>query len=160
MSVAERWGLPAAFEPARFPIPDGVKDVLRDLLTANEPVLVSIANEGDTIIVVATTQRFFSVRAGTVGGAGVTGFNVREYPWEGVTNLTLQQPALNCAIVVHFKSNDGKTVETGRRAKLAKDATEKLMPFELNAGTQAFNAAYQLWQAYLHAPKAEVEETF
>ena len=43
------WGLPPGFEPVRQPIPDAAKQVLLPMLSADEPVLVMIANEGDSI---------------------------------------------------------------------------------------------------------------
>lgn len=142
---ATRWGLPPDFQPVRYPIADDVKGILRDLLRPNEPVVVTLANEGDTILLVATPQRLFSVRYGGVT-AGVTGCTVREFPWEGITNIVLQQAAINVKIVIHFKSSDGRTVAVGQRARLAKAATDNLMPFESAAGMEAFQAIYSIWQ--------------
>lgn len=142
---ASRWGLPPEFVPVRFPVPDDVKDVMRSVLLPNEPVVVSLSNESNTISVVATPQRLFSIKSGGVV-AGVTGAHVKEFPWEGVTNLRLQQVSLNVKFAVHFKSsNGGRTCEVGQRARLAQDATENLMPFETNAGNQVFGALWQIW---------------
>jgi hypothetical protein len=76
--AAVRWGLPPGFMPARFPIADDVKDLIRDMLEQGEPVIVTLANEGNSISLVATSQRVFSIRSGLV--AGVTGYTVREFP--------------------------------------------------------------------------------
>lgn len=141
--AAARWGLPPGFGPVRYPIADDVKEVVRDLLGPDEPVVVSIANEGDSIAIIATPRRLFSVRTGAM--AGVTGFNVREFPWDGITNMVLQQAALNVKIVISFRTSDGRTVEVGRRAALGKPAADNLMPFESAAGTQAFEAIRAIW---------------
>src|SRR4028119_1290101 len=112
--AAVRLGLPPGLMPARFPIADDVKDLIRDMLSPGEPVIVTLSNEGNSISLVATSQRVFSIRSGLV--AGVTGFTVREFPWEGISDLRLQAAALNVKISIHFKSTDGRTVEVGRRA--------------------------------------------
>jgi hypothetical protein len=54
------------FAPARFPIADDVKDLIRDMLEAGEPVIVTLTNEGNSISLVATSQRVFSIRSGLV----------------------------------------------------------------------------------------------
>jgi len=146
MDVAERWGLPAGFKPVRYPITEEVKGVLRDLLGPNEPVIVTLSNEGNTITLIATPQRLFTVRSGTVGGSGITGANVREFPWEGITKLILQPAALNVKIAIHFRSKDGRTVEVGRRAAMANDAVDNVMPFESAPGSEAFEAIYNIWE--------------
>ena len=145
MDAAQRWGLPPDFQPARYPVPDEVKEVVRGVLHANEPVIISITNEGDNISVIATPERLLAVRAGGAG-AGVTGFSVKEYPWAGITNLVLQQMALNAKFAIHYRTSDGRTVEVGRRAAMGKAAVDNLMPFELNAGGQAFEALHSIWQ--------------
>ncbi|MBV9468374.1 MAG: hypothetical protein JO316_02225 [Abitibacteriaceae bacterium] len=142
---AVQWGLPPGFQPVRYAVSDEVKEVVRSLLQPNEPVIVSIANEGNTISLVATPYRLFSIRSGGIV-AGVTGANVREFPWAGITNMVLQQAALNVKIVLHFKSSNGRDVEVGQRARLAKAATDNLMPFESAAGAEAFQAIYNVWQ--------------
>jgi len=142
-NAAVRWGLPPGFAPARYAISDGVKEVVRDLLGADEPVVVTLANEGDSISLVATPKRLFSIRSGM--GAGVTGFNVREFPWDGIADLRLQASSLNVKIAIHFKTVDGRIVEVGRRAALGKPAVDNLTPFEPSAGTQAFEAIHAIW---------------
>lgn len=141
--TAAQWGLPPGFQPVRHAIGDDVKSLIRDLLRPNEPVIVSIANEGNTISLIATPQRVFSVRTGAT--AGVTGFNVREFPWEGIADLRLQAMPLNVKIAVHFRTSDGRTVEVGRRAAMGKPAVDNLMPFETAAGTAAFEAIHGIW---------------
>src|SRR5690606_2033546 len=119
--IATRWGLPAGFQPVRYPIEDDVKEVMRDVLRPDEPVVVTLANENNNITVIATPQRLFVVRSG-VAGAGVTGYNVKEYPWEGIVNMVMQQVSLNVKYVISYKTSDGRTVEVGRRARLGQDA--------------------------------------
>jgi hypothetical protein len=142
--IAAQWGLPPGFQPVRYPVPDDVKSLIRDLLNANEPVIVSITNEDATISLIGTPQRLFSVRTGAT--AGVTGFNVREFPWEGITNLVLQSGSLNVKIAMHYRTTgDGRTVEVGRRAAMGRPAVDNLMPFETAAGTAVFQAIHSIW---------------
>ena len=142
--IAAQWGLPLGFQPVRYPVSDDVKLLIRDLLNANEPVIVSISNEDDTISLIGTPQRLFSVRTGAT--AGVTGFNVREFPWEGITSLVLQSGSLNVKIVVSYRTTgDGRTVEVGRRAAMGRPAVDNLMPFETTAGTAVFEAIHSIW---------------
>ena len=144
VDAVARWGLPPGFAPVRFPVSDDVKSIVRDLLSAGEPVVVSLANEGDSISIIATPHRFFSIRTGQT--AGVTGCTVREYAWPAITNMTLQQAALNVKIGINFRSTDGgRTAEVGRRAAFGKPATDNLMPFEPAAGAQAFEAIQSIW---------------
>lgn len=139
------WGLPPGFEPLRQPIPDAAKQVLLPMLSADEPVLVTIANEGDSITLVATPLRVLSVKTGGAQ-AGATGASVKEYPYEGITDMKIQSAAINVKIALHFKTtNNGRTVETGHRAKLAKDHVDNLMPFESTSGAEAFKAIYDIW---------------
>lgn len=145
MDAAQRWGLPPGFTPVRYAVSDPVKEIVRSQLGSDEPVVVSLANEGDTISFVATPQRLLTVRSGGVT-AGVTGFDVRSFPWEGINKLILQQAALNVKIAVHYKTCDGRTVEVGRRAALGRPAIDNLMPFETVAGKEAFEAIYQIWE--------------
>ncbi len=151
--AAVRWGLPPGFIPARFPIADDVKELIRDMLQAGEPVIVTLTNEGNSISLVATPQRVFSIRSGM--GAGVTGYTVREFPWEGITDLRLQASALNVKISIHFKSSDGRTVAVGRRAAFGKPAVDNLTPFETNAGTQVFEAIHSVWHYKKNIPQAD-----
>ena len=155
MDAATQWGLPPGFQPARYSVPDDVKEVVRGVLHANEPVIVSITNEGDNISIIATPERLLAVRAGGAG-AGVTGYNVKEFPWEGITNLVLQQMALNAKFAIDYKTSDGRTVEVGRRAAMGKAAVDNLMPFEVTAGSEVFEALHAVWQ-YKKAMAAAVE---
>jgi hypothetical protein len=93
--------------------------------------------------VIATPQRLIVVKSGAAG-AGVTGFNTKEYPWEGITNLVFQPVSINCKYSICYKSSGGK-VATGTRAKLGKDAKDDVMPFETVAGEEAFQAIYAIW---------------
>ena len=143
--AALRWGLPPGFRPLCFPVATEVKELMRTLLNADEPVIATLANEGDSISVVATPHRVFSIRSGMT--AGVTGFTVREFPWEGISDLRLQSMPMNIKIAIHFKSTDGgRTAEVGRRAVMAKPAVDNLTLFESGAGTQVFEALYGIWQ--------------
>jgi hypothetical protein len=136
--------LPPEFVPARYMISDEVKAALRPLLNAGEPVLVSIANESDTVSIVATPQRLFTVKTGALG-SGAAGIAIREYPWLGVFDIVQTPMTHSLKIAVHFRSNNGKVVEVGRRALLAKPAVENLMPFENQSGSEVCRALLQLW---------------
>ena len=60
--------------------------------------------------------------------------------------MRLQQAPLNVSIALHFQSKDnGRTAEVGQKAKFAKPAVDKLMAFETNAGTMAFEAIHTVW---------------
>lgn len=136
--------LPPGFTPARFVISDEVKSALRPLLVLGEPVVVSIANESDTVSIVATPSCLFTVKTGSLG-AGAAGVAVRQYPWEGVFDIVPTPMTHNLKIAIHFRSNNGKTIEVGRRAMLAKPAVEPLMPFENQSGSEVVAALLQLW---------------
>jgi hypothetical protein len=138
-----QWGLPQTFLPARYAISDEVKNALRGIISG-EPVLVSIANEGDTVSIVATPNRLFTIKTSQLG-AGAAGASVREYPWEGVFDLVMTPMTHNLKIAVHFRTVDGRKPEVGRRAALGKPAIENLMPFESVAGAEVFRALLQLW---------------
>ena len=143
--AAIRWGLPEDFAPVRFAIPDAAKEAVRPLLGSNEPVLVMLSNEGNSVSLIATPLRVLAVKTGDVQ-AGATGSSVKEYPYEGITDMKIQSAAINVKIALHFKStNNGRTVEVGQRARLAKDHVDNLMPFESTAGAQAFKAIYDIW---------------
>jgi hypothetical protein len=144
MDMAQEWGLPPGFAPVRYIISDDAKNALRGQLPVGEPVIVSISNEGDTITIVATPSRLFTVKTGSLG-AGALGASVREYPWEGVFNFVMTPMTHNLKIAVHYRSSDGRKIEVGRRAMMAKPAVENLMPFEIEAGTQVFRALLQVW---------------
>ncbi|PQV64893.1 hypothetical protein B1R32_103160 [Abditibacterium utsteinense] len=151
MDSAQQWGLPAGFAPVRYTISDEVKSALRARLTPGDPVVVSIANESDTVSIVATPSRLFTIKTGSLG-AGAAGVLVREYPWEGVFDIVATPMTHNLKIALHFRSNDNRTVEVGRRAALAKPAVENLMPFESAGGTEVFRALLQIWNARRAAP--------
>lgn len=145
MDAAQRWGLPQGFQPLRFPITDAVKDVARSVLTPGEAVIVTIANENGNVTVLATNTRLITIKSGD-SGAGVTGFQTKEYPWEGITNLVLQPSSLNVVIQIHYRTSGGGKVEVGRRARMGKDASDKVMPFDTENGTAAFKALHAIWQ--------------
>ncbi len=143
--AANLWGLPDGFEPVRFPIPDAAKQAVRPILGANEPVLVMISNEGSSVTIIATPLRVLSVKTGD-SQAGATGASVKEYPYEGITDMKIQSAAINVKIAIHFKTtNNGRTAEVGQRMKLAKDHVDNVMPFESTGGAQAFKAIYDIW---------------
>ena len=144
MDTAQRWGLPEGFTPVRYPLADEVKDVVRGVLAPGEPAIVTIANEGATVSVVATPQRLLVVKSGAAG-AGVTGFNVKEFVWEAITNLIFQPVSINCKYSISYRTSGGGKVETGRRAKMGKDAKDDVAPFEHVAGEEAFQAMYAIW---------------
>lgn len=147
MSVAEQWGLPPDFQPVRFEIHENVKNVMRGVLNANEPVIVSITNRTGSFTLLATPQRLFSIKTGDLSGAGVTGCQVKEYPWEGIDKLVAQQAADNLRVALHYRSSNGVTVETGRRAAMGKPAVDYYTPFEWDNGSLAFAAIYAIWEA-------------
>ncbi len=151
MDAAQRWGLPEGFQPLRFPIIDAVKDIARSVLLPGEAVIVTLANENGNVTVLATNSRLITIKSGE-SGAGVTGFQTKEYPWEGITKLVLQPASLNVVIQIHYRTSGGGKVEVGRRAKMGKDAADKVMPFDTENGTAAFEALLAVWQyKKLHA---------
>jgi hypothetical protein len=142
--AALRWGLPEEFEPVRYPVNDEVKQLVREILEPNEPVIVSVANEGDTTSLLATPKRVITIRSGGAT-AGVTGFTMRDFTWDAITDIRMLTGALNVTITIHFQSKDGgRTAETGIKAKFAKPAIDKIMPFEISAGTAAFEAIHSV----------------
>jgi hypothetical protein len=144
MDTAQRWGLPPGFAPIRFPIADDVKEVVRRILEPGEAVIATIANESGTISIIATTKSLITVKSGDAG-AGVTGFQTKEYLWEAIENLVLQPGSLNIAIQIHYKTSGGGKVEIGRRAKMGRDAVDKVMPFNSENGTAIFEALHAVW---------------
>jgi hypothetical protein len=152
MNIAEQWGLPADFQPVRFDIQEDVKNVIRDELQANEPVIVSITNRAGTLALLATPERIFCVKTGDLSGVGVSGCKVKDYPWEGITNLIAQQAADNLKIAVHYRSSNGSRVEVGRRAALGNPAVDYMATFDLEKGYVAFNAINSVWQHKLSKP--------
>lgn len=143
MDSAQKWGLPEGFTPLRLPIDDEVKSVVRGVLQPQEAVVVTIANESGTVTVIGTTSRLLTIKSGTAG-AGVTGFQTKEYPWEALTNLVLQPASLNVVYRIDYKTSGGGKVEVGRRARMGKDASDKVMPFDTQDGTRAFEALYSI----------------
>lgn len=146
MNIAEQWGLPTDFQPVRFDIMEDVKNALREELGSNEPAIVSITNRAGTLALIATPRRIFSVKTGGLNGVGVTGCKVKEYPWEGITNLVAQQAADNLRIAVHYRSSNGSRVEVGRRAALGKPEVDHLATFDMEKGGLAFEAINSVWQ--------------
>jgi len=157
MDSATRWGLPAGFVPLRNAVSDEVKNAVRAALLPSEPVVVTLANEANNVALVATPQRLFAIRSGTAS-AGATGFSIREYPWHALTRLTMQQASNALKFSIAFKSSDGKTVAIGRRAALAREATDHFMPFEPTTGHAAFAAFYQIWEHQRSLPAPEIIE--
>jgi hypothetical protein len=144
MDTAQSWGLPEGFTPVRYPLEESVKEVVRGVLAPGEPAVVTIANEGATVSVIATPQHLIVVKSGAAG-AGVTGFNTKEYPWGDITNLVFHPVSINCKFSIHYKTTGGGKVETGIRARMGKDAKDDVMPFETAAGEEAFQAIYAIW---------------
>jgi hypothetical protein len=144
MDAATRWGLPEGFVPVRYPVSYDVKEVVRGVLEPGEPVVATLANEAGTISLIATPQRLITMKSGATG-AGVTGFNTKEFPWEGITNLIFQPVSINCKISICYKTTSGGKVETGLRARMGKDAKDDVMPFETAAGEEFFRAIYAIW---------------
>lgn len=141
--AAERWGLPAGFRPVLHPLPDEIKNLMREKLRADEAVIACVANVEDTISLVATTSRVFVVRTGPT--AGVTGFQAREYSWEAIADLKLQTNPSNVKISISYHSRDGKTAESGPRAHQYKIQSDDITPLETLAGTQAFENLHAAW---------------
>ncbi len=144
MDTAQRWGLPPGFAPVRFPIADDVKDVVRRILEPGEAVIATIANESGTVSIVATNNSLLTIKSSDMG-AGAGGIQTKEYLWEAIENLVLQPGSLNIAIQIHYKTSGGGKVETGRRAKMGRDAVDKVMPFDTENGTAVFDALHAAW---------------
>ena len=147
---AMRWGLPPGFRPVVSPVPDELKEMLREMLRSDEPIIGSLGNEGDTIFIVASTQRLFSARRGAT--AGVTGWTIKEYEWTSIADLKMQTASMNVRIVISFHSRDGRTAENGPRAKQWKIVTDSLAPFETARGSELYQAIQSVW---VHKMRAE-----
>lgn len=145
MNAAAQWGLPPEFAPVRYAISDDAKNVVRGLLQPNEPVIVSISNEGDAVTIVATPYRVFVIKTNSYG-AGASGAAVREFPYEGIERIVMRPQVLNLTLALHYRTSDGKKVEVGRRAKLAKPAVDNLMAFEIAAGEEVYDALFKIWE--------------
>lgn len=154
MINASQWGLPPDFVPVRFAIPEDAKNAVRPLLGANEPVIVSLSNDEELISLVATPGRVLSIRAQEIGiGAG--GAQIKSYPYPGIFDLTMRPQPLIASIVIEYRTSDnGKTVEIGRRAALGKPKSDVFTGFSREQGEAAFAALMQLWQH----KKAQFEE--
>jgi len=150
MSNAERWGLPEGFVPVRFDIADEIKMLLRPLLGAGEPAVVTLSNAEGAVTLIGTPQRLFVVRSGE-GSAGATGISTREFPWLGVTRLTLAQTGQNVKLAIGFRTSNGRTAEVGRRAAMGRDAIENALGFDSAVGNEAFGALHQIWQHVRHS---------
>lgn len=146
---ALRWGLPAGFRPVVAPLPDDVKELMRGVLRAGEPVVAALGNEGDSIFVIATPQRLFRLKRGAA--AGVTGWNLQDYEWLAITDLRLKTASINVGITVSFHSRDGRTPESGPRARQWKLCTDTLTPFETARGSQLFEAIQSIWVHKTHS---------
>ena len=146
MSNAAQWGLPADFTPARFPIPDEAKTAVRPLLTPGDPVVISLANDEDALILVGTPQRLLVVKLSGLS-AGAAGVAVREFPWEGITLIVATPLSFQLKIALHFRSSNGRTVETGRRAQLGRAGVENLAGFDLENGNTVLAAIMQIWES-------------
>ena len=149
--AASRWGLPPGFAPVLMPLPDEVKGALRPRFQPNEPVIITLGNEGDSLFLIATTERVFSVRSGIT--AGTSGLQIREYSYAEIADLKMLQSPLNVKITLSFHSRDGRKPESGARAKQWKLHTDQLMPFETARGVQAFDALQNVW---IHKTRGEL----
>ena len=132
------------------PVPDELKDMLREMLRPNEPVLAALGNEGDSIFIVASTERFFSARRGAT--AGVTGWTIKEYVWPAIVDMKMQTASTNVRITISFHSRDGRTPESGPRAKQWKIVNDSLAPFETARGSEVYEAVQSVW---IHKTRGE-----
>ncbi len=145
MDASQKWGLPPEFALVRYPIPEEAKIAARAVLGAEEPVLVSLGNEGDTVALVATPGRILTVKTQELG-AGAGGAQVKSFPYPGIFDLTLRPQTFNVSFAIEYRTSDrGRTVEIGRRALMGHPKTDTLMAFEKVAGEEAFRALLQLW---------------
>lgn len=145
MDTFEKWGLPSDFAPARFPVSDAAKNAVRPVLGANEPVIVSLQNDDEVVSILATPGRILVVRVQETGIAA-GGATVKSFPWPGVFELTMRPQAFNVSLVIEYRTSDnGKTVEIGRRALLGKAKSDILAGFPKEEGEAVFQALLQLW---------------
>ena len=146
MSNASSWGLPADFTPVRFPIPDAAKAAVRPLLDEAEPVVISLANDEDALVLVGTPQRLWVVKLSGLA-AGVAGVAAREFPWEGISRIVATPLSFQLKIALHFRSSNGRTIEVGRRAQLGRAGVENLAGFDLDNGQAALSAMMKIWES-------------
>ncbi len=145
MDISEKWGLPPDFQPVRFAIPDDAKNALRPVLGANEPVIISLTNDEELVSLVATPGRILSLRTQEIG-VSAGNAQVKAFPYPAIFNLTLRPQPLIVSLVIEYRTSDnGKTVEIGRRALLAKPKADTLTGFSKEQGEAAFNALTLLW---------------
>ena len=138
------WNLPPDFVPVCYPVSDEVKAIVRPLLGAAEPVIISLTNDEDAIALLATPDRVLSVKIGGLS-AGATGVAVREFPWDGLTEIVATQLGLQMKLALHFRTSNGRTVEVGRRAHLGKPAVENLAGFDAETGHAVCAALLLVW---------------
>ena len=139
------WNLPPDFAPVRYPVSDEIKNIVRPMLGANEPVIVSLTNDEDAITLIGTPNRLLTIKTGGLS-AGAAGLSVREFPWEGLTDIVTTVLGLQMKIALHFRSSNGRTVEVGRRAQLGKPAIENVAGFDAEMGNAACAALIQIWK--------------
>ena len=155
MDISEKWGLPPGFAPVRFGISDDTKNAVRPILGAGEPVIVSLQNEEETVALLATPGRMLSVKAQEMGvNAGAS--LVKSFPWPSVFDVTLRPQASTITIVVEYPTTDnGKTVEVGVRAKLAKTKQDVFAGFPKDEGEAVYRTLLQISNWKKAHPMAE-----
>ena len=155
MDTSEKWGLPPDFQPARFAISDAAKNAVRPVLGANEPIIVSLQNEDEILSILATPGRILTVRAQEVGIAAGSAI-VKSFPWPGVWDLTMRPQAFSVSLVIEYRTSDnGKTVEIGRRAVLAKEKSDVFAGFPKEEGEAVFKTLLQLWNWKRAQPQSD-----
>ena len=145
MDTSEKWGLPPGFSPVRFSIPDDAKNAVRGELGAGEPVIVSLCNEDEVVTLLATPERVISIRVQEMGvNAGQA--QLKSFPWSGLFDITMRPQAATVSLVLEYRTSDnGKTVEVGKRAQLGKAKSDTFAPFSKNEGEAVFRALLQVW---------------
>ena len=146
MNNATQWALPADFAPVRYEVSDDTKAAVRPLLTAGDPVVLSLTNDEGGIALVGTPQKLLVVKLSELG-AGAAGVKVTEFPWEGIERIVATPLSFQLKIALHYRTSNGRTVEVGRRAKLGKAAVENLAGFDLDKGNEIVAAMSQIWES-------------